>query len=971
MEGRAETKTPDVEAPRSVVLSPRQAKRKTLPLSASEPGNTSCRPPWASSASSHLAATLVTTGRACQSCESRSKAPEVESATWVTAEHRRLKTDRVARRKLLVCFLLWLGGNVALQDSSRTGSPADHLGDNLLAQGSQNRCCTVGQDGESPFKVKNCTRCGECLDDVNNGEWARRSCSAPKPVDACSLDGVLRRFSFSNFPRIIPRRRDRPPVLNVGTVTPPEAVHSIKSQHNGNFMPFVPFAFLGATAKEVTSTDTTMPGVVRVTPPRRSALKQEGPDWHRDDVSFGVVTDAASADDTRKDRRYDAPSPSAETFPASAAATETSSENLDAAKSPDTDRVAAHPKGVPSGRPNKVNSEQEPVRKVRKGYLQQRSAFPWKPTQLHSTADGVRHVQLTGNLRPSYVKGSAIEITAEVRQAEEIDRDFAGDVFFSLYSKDEGPLGAATQQVPESRTSRVRAKRGIVVARPVLETEGEVAIRIHCGGCVSTITPFFSVTKLTARRLVLSRQPSNSVAGVPLPDQPVVRVVNADGSPAQGRVVVEATLLTVETTDEGVAVFRDLAVSLVGDAYFLRFAFAEPYSSFPSTYSWPFAIEHGPAAGLRFATEPPAEVLPGEHFSVSIDIVDRWGNSVSGMAEDAAGNPAEITLGLAGTSTSTSLTGTRVREATGGPLLFDGLAITDIFKGDLQLEASCAKCLLAPAQSHLFKISLTNVARISKCPLLYEDGAVSTEVPPPSAGQGTYGFSFNTCVYQIALLADESQLLAPKHEVIVTVAGIALKDAVPGLQGERLPEERFRITPRTLTFSPSNYHVPQDILLEVADDNEIVASSELTNVANEMFVGDYIIRHTMRSADKIWNDGIVKWEVASGDSAAGTEHFIDFMNGGDQDRAFATEGNLMVRVVDDDRRRVITKTASTIRMEGEPVSCGTIAGAGERQDRGQAALSLPTCIKRASRAGEAIQLHTALNFRFQPSASTA
>ncbi|EPR58001.1 GCC2 and GCC3 domain-containing protein [Toxoplasma gondii GT1] len=537
---------------------------------------------------------------------------------------------------------------------------------------------------------------------------------------------------------------------------------------------------------------------------------------------------------------------------------------------------------------------------------------------------------------------TAIDVTADVTQAGELDLGFDGDVFFSLYLKKEGPLGAATQPIPQSPTYRARAEKGIAVARLVLETAGEVAVRIYCGSCVSTITHFFAVTELTARRLVVSRQPSPSVAGVPLPVQPVVTVVQADGSPARGRVVLVATLLvrgiqpelkahallgtkTIETTEDGVGVFEDLAVSLVGDGFFLGFALAEPYSSFPPTFTWPFAIEHGPASGLRFAIEPPAEFLPGEQFSVSIDIVDAWGNSVSGTVEDTDGNPAEITLGLAGTSSSsTSLRGVLAREATGGPLLFDSLAVTGILKGDLQLEASCVKCKLVPVQSRIFKISLTNIVRISKCPLLYEDAAVSTEVPSPSSVQGTYGFSFNTCVYRITLLADKMQLLAPKHDVTVTIAGVELKDPVPGLQGEMLPEERIRVTPRTLTFSPSNYHIPQDVLLEVVDDNEIVASIELTNIADELFVGDYIIHHTMSSADTIWNDGNVKWQIDSGEAPEGTEHFIDFMEGGseaaNEDRAFITEGNLMVRVVDDDKRRVFTKVPSTIRMEGEQMS---------------------------------------------------
>nr|PIL98506.1 GCC2 and GCC3 domain-containing protein [Toxoplasma gondii COUG] len=537
---------------------------------------------------------------------------------------------------------------------------------------------------------------------------------------------------------------------------------------------------------------------------------------------------------------------------------------------------------------------------------------------------------------------TAIDVTADVTQAGELDLGFDGDVFFSLYLKKEGPLGAATQPIPQSPTYRARAEKGIAVARLVLETAGEVAVRIYCGSCVSTITHFFAVTELTARRLVVSRQPSPSVAGVPLPVQPVVTVVQADGSPARGRVVLVATLLvrgiqpelkahallgtkTIETTEDGVGVFEDLAVSLVGDGFFLGFALAEPYSSFPPTFTWPFAIEHGPASGLRFAIEPPAEFLPGEQFSVSIDIVDAWGNSVSGTVEDTDGNPAEITLGLAGTSSSsTSLRGVLAREATGGPLLFDSLAVTGILKGDLQLEASCVKCKLVPVQSRIFKISLTNIARISKCPLLYEDAAVSTEVPSPSSVQGTYGFSFNTCVYRITLLADKMQLLAPKHDVTVTIAGVELKDPVPGLQGEMLPEERIRVTPRTLTFSPSNYHIPQDVLLEVVDDNEIVASIELTNIADELFVGDYIIHHTMSSADTIWNDGNVKWQIDSGEAPEGTEHFIDFVEGGseaaNEDRAFITEGNLMVRVVDDDKRRVFTKVPSTIRMEGEQMS---------------------------------------------------
>nr|CAJ20517.1 hypothetical protein TgIb.0430 [Toxoplasma gondii RH] len=471
MEGNIEAKTPNVLGPSHIALSPRQARWKTVPLSSSEhvPRSRISRRTSVSTFG-HLSVTVTVTNRACQFLEPQSRIPGVDAAAFFAGVLRQqLKTGNIAGRRLilLTCFFLWFGCNGVFQEYSRTGSPGSRLNNSQPSHSIQNHSCTVDKEAVALlFKARESERLGGCPFDFSSAKCPR-TCSTAGPGDTSLLAGLLPFFTFQNLYQIVPRGLDCIRLFYAKTVTS-SAVYSIKRYHTGNFTAFVPFALLATAENVATLTGTAIPSEANTTqglPPRHPSLKQDSPDWLGDDASFSVLNgNDTSTNDTRSGHRYIAYSP-AERLPASALAEETRSKNTDDAKSPDTERVPVYEvrSASPSERPTKVNGGEESARKLQKGNLHHHRAFPRNAKQLQFTTDRVRHIVLTGSLRPSYVKGSAIDVTADVTQAGELDLGFDGDVFFSLYLKKEGPLGAATQPIPQSPTYRARAEKGTLV----------------------------------------------------------------------------------------------------------------------------------------------------------------------------------------------------------------------------------------------------------------------------------------------------------------------------------------------------------------------------------------------------------------------------------------------------------------------------------------------------------------------------
>ena len=135
-------------------------------------------------------------------------------------------------------------------------------------------------------------------------------------------------------------------------------------------------------------------------------------------------------------------------------------------------------------------------------------------------------------------------------------------------------------------------------------------------------------------------QPSRTVAGEFISPAPSVRFTNADSEPVAG-IDIEANLsinsftgisgTTVTTDSDGVARFDQLAIETVGDSYTISFeALGTNAAVIISSQFEIIAAEGDPAASSASA----ANGIAGEPTVINISIVDRFGNPVTGVAEE-------------------------------------------------------------------------------------------------------------------------------------------------------------------------------------------------------------------------------------------------------------------------------------------------------------------------------------------------
>ncbi len=139
--------------------------------------------------------------------------------------------------------------------------------------------------------------------------------------------------------------------------------------------------------------------------------------------------------------------------------------------------------------------------------------------------------------------------------------------------------------------------------------------------------------------LVLTTQPAGGPAGEPLPSQPVLEILDANGSvvtrdssttvtavaPEDASVVAGATA----TATAGVAAFSDLAIGGAAGSYTLRFE----ADGLPAATSAAFSIDPGPPAELAIAAGDGQTGLAATEIgdSLAVEILDAFGNPAPGV----------------------------------------------------------------------------------------------------------------------------------------------------------------------------------------------------------------------------------------------------------------------------------------------------------------------------------------------------
>ncbi|HYL22042.1 MAG TPA: carboxypeptidase regulatory-like domain-containing protein, partial [Gemmatimonadales bacterium] len=215
----------------------------------------------------------------------------------------------------------------------------------------------------------------------------------------------------------------------------------------------------------------------------------------------------------------------------------------------------------------------------------------------------------------------------------------------------------------------------------------------------------FTVSAATAGKLALLTPPSAAAqSGVPLAQQPVLQIEDANGNPvSQAGVVVTATpsagsLVSPTTTSDanGRATFAGLAISGAMGSYTLSFGAA---GLVPVT-SGTITLSPGPPSTLAIVTQPSTSVQSGAAFPVQpvVQLQDAAGNAVSqsgasvtatiatGSAALSGTNPVATTANGRATFTNLAITGV-VGART---LTFSATGLTSVTSGSVNVTAGAA-----------------------------------------------------------------------------------------------------------------------------------------------------------------------------------------------------------------------------------------------------------------------------------------
>jgi uncharacterized protein (TIGR03382 family) len=248
-------------------------------------------------------------------------------------------------------------------------------------------------------------------------------------------------------------------------------------------------------------------------------------------------------------------------------------------------------------------------------------------------------------------------------------------------------------------------------------------LRAGSGALTPGISAGFSISPAAPDRVVITRQPSNAVAGTPIAPSVQAQVRDRFGNLCTSATTAVtatlgnangATLLGTTTVNAsgGLVTFGDLAVDRVGSNYVLNL----DSPGLTGAVSTPFAISTGPASLVGFAT-PPADTVAGAIISppVRVSVTDAFGNPIAGSM---------VTIALANNPTGAVLTGSLVQATSaGGIATFSDLRIQVAGAGYTlrasagSLNATSAGFAITPAAASALEITTQPSSIVAGAPI--------------------------------------------------------------------------------------------------------------------------------------------------------------------------------------------------------------------------------------------------------------
>ncbi len=326
----------------------------------------------------------------------------------------------------------------------------------------------------------------------------------------------------------------------------------------------------------------------------------------------------------------------------------------------------------------------------------------------------------------SVTAGSRSGLTVDVEDAYgNLETGYGGAVTVALAGK---PSGASL-----GGTASAAASGGVATfsGLTIDQAGSGYMLQAAAAGLTSSDTRAFAVTPAAAAKLVITSGPATSVtAGTPL--GLTVDVEDAFGNLVTGyggEVTVGLSNGPAGTSlggtlrvaaSGGVATFSVLTIDRAGTDDTLQVsAGGLTTADTPAITVTPASASH-----LVIADAPNASETAGTGFGLSVDVEDAYGNLVSSYG-------SEVTLGLVGGPTGSSLGGTLSVATSGGVATFSGLTI-DRAGSDYMIQAAATG--LAPAMTTSLGVTPAAPAQL-----------VITE-PPPSAVTAGKGFGLSVSV---------------------------------------------------------------------------------------------------------------------------------------------------------------------------------------------------------------------------------
>jgi hypothetical protein len=224
-------------------------------------------------------------------------------------------------------------------------------------------------------------------------------------------------------------------------------------------------------------------------------------------------------------------------------------------------------------------------------------------------------------------------------------------------------------------------------------TAGTFSLKASVSGLTAVSSSLFTVSPAAAAGLAFVKTPPASVtAGSTF--SPVVQLVDQYGNAVKTAgvsVSVQVSsgalvgTVTMKTNSSGQAVFSNLAEDVAGS-----YTLAAAATGLSGATSSAFTVKPASAAKLTFVSQPPASVSSGSPFTAAVEVLDKYGNAVSGVS---------VSLGVS----SGTLGGTLTAKSDAlGQAVFSNL--TDSVLGVHMLKASASG--LSSVSSNSFTVVL-------------------------------------------------------------------------------------------------------------------------------------------------------------------------------------------------------------------------------------------------------------------------